>query len=465
MEGEASVNETQPQGRFPPLPPIKLEPELLKPVEIPWQDWAKKSDLWGIFGVRGYIATGLDRPRACRLRCGEGVLETGVRFRKPRLLDRKWTLYGYLLFRGGVYDFLHDDRRTLYLDLRELKLVYEDPLLAMPEKIKLSLGRQYLAEDSGLWYRNYLDGLRLDYRRSHRGFYLFAGGRFEDSRVSNSEETVNLKRHFYLVGRLFYQDWLRKGAVELLYEHVDPERKNIYPFYEPAIPRNRLLWLNLEAQKDWPSGWRLWARASKVWGRSERNFFHHPDPCSGNRETSRREGFWAGGLLWEGGLRFTDESKGLGMALTWAEGKDRYVQPRLANNRRRLFGWERLRFFGDLAHPRLENLLVWNVFGGLSLAPVLGGKVWLEFVFLKYLKVDGKELVRFSRCLNSPLRLGKKDLGEELDLILEWRRMDAENNWSLRLVGSYFWPEEAFLRRRPAYKIYFNFRWLVKHMP
>ncbi len=335
----------------------------------------------------------------------------------------------------------------------------------MPQKFQFSLGRQYLTEDSGIWYRNYLDGLRFDYRRGRLGLYFFAGGRLEDSRVSNSEETVNLKGHLYGLARVFYRDWLKEGAIELLYEHIDPEGDDSYPFYRTIVPKNRLLWLNFEAHKAWPSGFRAWLRFSRVWGQTERINLVRPSPCSGERRILGRETISTGGFLWEGGFKFWDGGKGFGFVVARAEGDKLYVQPRLANNRRLLFGRQRLRFFGDLAHPRLENLLVWNLFGGLRIGSLLGGETRLGIVFLKYQRVAGNERVRFSRCLGSPLKPGKKDLGEELDLILEWQRMGARSNWSFRLVGSYFWPEEAFENRKPAYRIYFNLRWLIKRMP
>jgi len=448
-----------------PVPPgvELLPPAVRKPSSIPWREWATSPEIWTILGVRSYLATGLERPRACRLRGGEGVFETGLRFRKPNFLGSQWTFEGYALFKGGVYDFLHDDYRTLFLDLRELKITSGDPLLRLPSRWTFTLGRQYMAEESGLWYRNYLDAIRADYRKGRWGFYLIGATRFEDSRVSNSEESIDLENHLYALGRFYFRDWFRALSLELLYENVDPDRKHKYQFFEAIVPQNSLLWLNLEGGKRWASGFRVWFRFSKIFGRSERMETLFKDSCSGKRFLVDKEKFWAGGKMWETGLAYFDEVKGLGFLVARGDGQNPYLQPRLANNRRRIFGWERFRVFGDLVNPRLENLFLWEIMGGVRLPEIWQGESWLECLFLGYRRLEPEKPLRISRHIAGALRPEGKDLGKELDILFEWRRKGSHRNLTLRLVGAYFWPEGAFYSDKPAYKVYLWVRWLFKH--
>lgn len=451
------------EGRYPPLPNEGLLPEERGEEFVPWREWATAPELWTVLGLRGYSVMGLKRPKGCRLRGGEGVLEAGLLFRKPHFFSEKWTLEGYALLKGGLYDFIHDEHRTLFLDLKEFKLILEDPLLRLPFKWTVTIGRQYVAEDTGQWYRNYLDALRVDYQKGRWGAYFIGATRFEDYRVSNSEESVDLKHHFYALGRIYYRDWFKGFWGELLYERTNPDRKRHYPFYESVVPDNRLLWLNLSGRMRWASGLEAWAVFSKLWGRTEDVKTAMRRSCSGERLVVDNDRIWADGYLWELGLKYKDEVKGLGLVVLRAGGDDLYVQPRLANNRRILFGWERFRAFGDLLHPRLQNLFLWGLFGGVKLPRVFKGEAWLEALFMDYARLEDKRPLRISRYTAGSLDRNGEHLGDELDVMLEWRKRAPSRKLFFRLVGAYFWPGEAFYSDKPAYKIYFSVRWFFRH--
>jgi len=410
------------EGRYPPLPAGNLLPEPEREVFIPWRKWADKPELWTVLGMRGHSAMGLDRPWGCRLRGGEGVFEAGIHFRKPGLFNRRWTLEGYALLKGGMYDFIHDEHRVLFLDLRELKLILEDPLLRLPFKWTVTIGRQYVAEDYGLWYRNYLDALRVDYQKGRWGFYLIGATRLEDHRVSNSEESVELENHYYALGRLYFRDWFKNLWGEFIYERTNPDRKRHYQFYESVVPDNSLLWFNLGGSVRWASGIDVWAVFSRLFGKTEDLTTSMDFSCSGRHTLMNSRRFWTSGDMLEAGVKYRDELKGLGVLVAVGEGKNLYVQPRLANNRRRLFGWERVRVFGDLLNPDLQNLFLWEVFGGVRFPRVLRGEAWLEALFVDYTRLRDKKPLKVSRYVADSLRPGGNHLGDELDVIFEWKR-------------------------------------------
>ncbi len=479
--GVATASECTVPACPPPSPPLTISTNTPVAVVIPvpverseavkdqinMKNIVKGTEWWAGMVLQGYDATGLITKDGCRLRGSELLGEPEFRFRKTQLFNKNWTLEGDIGVVWGDFRYIHQRHRAVYIDLKELKLRWADPLLRLPFKTNLVLGRQYVAEDSGLWYRNYLDAVRVNYLAEDRGAYLMAATRFEDSRVSNSQESVDLSGHSYLIGRVFWKGWRHELFLEGMYEHVNPRnRYESRRFYEEIAPQRRLWWVNLGGSKRL-THLAFWLRGSVNWGSTERVYLRGRERCSGDRRAKRYQKINIFGGMVEGGAKWMDEMKGIGIRGAWASGHghDFYLQPRIANNREKLFGFSSLHFLGDLSHPKLQNIWLVSVFGGLRLPLPYFTEGWLEALGVRSWRVNDSMSVAMSRYIAPAAYTQLEALGTEADLIVEGRRKGAKKDVTCSLVGSYFWPDNVFPDLRPAYEIYFRITFMFKHRP
>jgi hypothetical protein len=140
-------------------------------------------------------------------------------------------------------------------------------------------------------------------------------------------------------------------------------------------------------------------------------------------------------------------------SLGWAQGSgggvsggiDRsFHQTGLQENKARIGGVKRLRYYGELLDPELSNLRVASAGFGLRFLPNSSA----ELLWHRYQQVQPSTRVAGSRLSQAPAGQSR-DLGHEVDLFIAIREFEG---FELTLTLSRFMPGAAFAadRRDPA---------------
>jgi hypothetical protein len=113
-----------------------------------------------------------------------------------------------------------------------------------------------------------------------------------------------------------------------------------------------------------------------------------------------------------------------------------FRQTGLNSNKDNYRGVTRFRYYGELLRPELSNLKVMTFAVGRRFMSASS----VDLVYRNFRQVYANPLLRAAR-IRAPLNGVDKDVGDEIDLVIgieEWR------NWELSIVGSVFFPGDAY---------------------
>ena len=426
----------------PPIPEVEERREEEKREEEPKERERFFSEFY-LF-VDGSWVDGLDPKDGCWRRGRELLGRLGYRFAFD--LGDWASLWGDIFGGIGYQKFNSTSRRRGWWDVRYLYLLTRTIDERKYPGFDLTLGRMPILEPRSFWYRNYLDGLRLRYQSTLLRGYIFAGGRFTDSRISTSEEKINLQGYKYLIGRLDHQ-YYYKQHLGLFY--IKEYKRNFSNTEGPDVwegvrPKANLNWLGLRLRGEKWRG-KYWLDISYMWGR--RGFadtiFEDCSACKIVTATYTEGVHGFGGELGYKRVWGEVRKRGLGFRLAVAQGSsDRggrnYYLPRISTLMEPLFGPNRIRYYGELTNPELNNLIVLSLFGGQQ----VGEETWIELNLLKYLQYTASPYTPFSRYFISP-NGDSRDLGYEIDLILDGQVAD-DVKWRYVVAGTLFIPGSAY---------------------
>ncbi len=425
---------------------------------------AKKLFVEKYIFLDGYYVRGLKPKNYCG-RDGNAIIgRVGVRFSWQ--LSHSISLWGDIFAGVGHQSFAHSDIDKGWGDIRYLylstKSVYEPDYFGY----YASIGRLPVIEKRGFWFYNYLDGAKIGYKSTLLHWFLFAGTRLEDFRISNSDEKTNIQGYDYFIGYADYQ-YFYKQHIGLFYIS---ERKNKFSnlndvsVWKGVRDKENINWAGLRLKGDVflrNTDTRYWLDIGYMWGK--RGFANTKfNGCTAYKSTVYTEykkerglGLDLGGKALFGktgiGLRF---AMGQGVN-TLKRGKEFYL-PRISNERERMFGLNRIRYYGELTNPDLNNLFILSVFGGYEFYE----NNWFEINVLKYLQYHTSKSLSFGRYFVSP-NGNSRDIGYETDVMLDGEIKTDSNKWRYLITGSVFLPGEAFnglLDRRVAYGIFLKIK-------
>jgi hypothetical protein len=287
-----------------------------------------------------------------------------------------------------------------------------------------------------------------------KSFFLF-GTRFNDSRISNSEERNNIKDYFYLIGNLEHQFYYNHYlSLFLMKEYKDKsdsigETKSVW---DPVKPDKNLNWIGLRLignrnlnQNKYFNMFSYWADIAYMWGENQFVETKSLDCCSAYKIIKDFNYEDVSGFGGELGLAYKRKKWGIGGRIAIGQGEDdneninAFYQPRTSNNKDKLFGPTTVRSYGELSNPDLTNLILLGVFGGLEIKD----KMWLEINLLKYQQYIKTNTTTFSKYFISP-NGESSDLGWEANLIFEGESRTKYAKWRYNLTGAYFKGGQAF---------------------
>ncbi len=420
------------------------------------------TDVWSerYVTLNGHVAEGLKPIDTCRRKGHEILGRIGVRYKFQILgsygvwLDARLGL--------GHQNYLDDNRNKLWLDVRQLYFSTRNPMGTNMPGVYLSIGRIPVADVRGFWFYNSLDSIKAEYLSTQLNGFVLVGTRFNDSRVSNSQEQNNIKDYDYLIGNLDYQFRYANHAALFFvkeYSDIDNAVGDHHSVWEPAKPKNNLTWLGLRLRgaigDDFEHYVRYWLDVAGVWGRTQNISEAACDECGGCRYVTGVSSTKAHGIGGELGALLRSGDFGVGAQIGFAGKK--FIQTRLSNNRAIMLGPTTVRYFGQLANPDLSNIVIAGLFGGYRVRT----NDWLELNLLKYMQYSKDYGTYFSRYLTST-NGNSRDLGYEADLIYEGEVRETASRWRYNVVGSYFRAGSAFNdvdSIKNAYSLYFDLKY------
>ncbi|WP_243644842.1 alginate export family protein [Phorcysia thermohydrogeniphila] len=399
----------------------------------------------------GLSVGGMEIKGGCERRGKELTAKVGVRGSWPILESVR--LFGDVYVGTGYQSYEETSRNKTWGDVRYFYLLAEPPYSGF----RALVGRVPLVEERGFWFYNYVDGVRLEYRDSILSGFLFAGKRLGDSRISNTEERINLDGYAYLIGTLDYQYFYNHHLrFFFLREQRGDFGSSEVSVWSGVKEKESLNWVGLRLNGKFGRK-RVryyWLDVAYMWGK--RGFAQVlEEECTAYKEVLSTSYRKVNGFGMEVGGKMVINNKGVGARVALGQGSNTpseeraFYLPRLSTSREKLFGKNRVRYYGELANPDLNNLVIFSLFGGYRFLP----KNWLEFNLLKYLRYDSSGGTSFSRYFVAP-KSGSKDLGYEIDLMLDGELTTGKSRWRYLLTGSLFVAGGAFDGQLDRDKVY-----------
>jgi alginate production protein len=329
--------------------------------------------------------------------------------------------------------------------------------------LSAQVGRVALIERRSWWWDEDLDAVRAIY--APQGWRLETGLAREMGRVSTARKGIDPKARG--VTRWFGQaslNWAPRHRAEAFWllardGSASPALGTTFAEddEDPVSGRQRWLGVRATGERRWESGYRWTYRADLglLRGRERRTGFGTDDQgrlIAGTTQAVRlRSHAWDLGTQWvlPGDLRPTFSlglAQGSGGGVSG--GIDRsFQQTGLQENKARVGGVKRLRYYGELLDPELSNLRVASAGFGLR---------WLqnssaEILWHRYQQVQALTRLAGSRLGQAPTGLSR-ELGHEIDLFIAMREFDG---FELTLTLARFLPGAGFAvdRRDPAHSI------------
>ena len=389
------------------------------------------------------MANSLEEPGGCKLKGEDFVLKPGLLF--ARKLSDNFTLWGEVRIGTAYQKFLETDRRKIWLDVRQF-YISNRPIFDNTNYYNylFSVGRILISEPRGFWFYNSIDGIRIDYLTTLLKSSFWLGKRINDVYVTNNEERNNISGYTYIAGMLDYQYRYRQHLQAFYvkeYRGSSSKPGDVFDIWSPVKERENLNWIGarwtyLREDIFKSRYFNLWLDLGYMWGNKD-SICSIREDCTATGRVVSVTSDSANGIGFELGGKFINNNTGLGARI--AGGSKDFYQPRVSSNRERLFGPNTIRYYGEFANPDLTNILVVGIFGGYQWK----ANHWLELNILKYDLMNPSAKVSLSRFL--PLPNGEsKDLGWEVDFILEGEEKKISSKWRYYLIGSYFKPGSAY---------------------
>jgi len=403
------------------IPKVKLgneEKQLERTYRLSWYSFTD-----------GLYASELNSGGGCKGKGWEFTERTGVKLFWR--VSESTTLKGDFYVGVGKQNFKTTTRSKAWVSVRYLYFSRPLPVYGF----SVYGGRLPVQEERGFWFSNYLDGVKLGYSSSVLKGFLFLGKRLEDSRVSTSEERINLEGYEYVIGNLDYQ-YFYGHHLELFYlrEYRSSFKgTGIVSVWNDVKEKENLNWLGLRLKGEsiGKDNRYYWFDLAYRWGKkgSAEAMVLGCTAYKSILSTSYRS---VSGWGLELGGKLLRDNKGIGFRLAAAK---EFSLPKLSTSREKLFGFNKVRYYGEIVNPDLSNLIILSTFGGYRLSP----SSWLEVNLLKYLKYRSSEGVSFSRYF--PPSKDSKNVGYEFDVMLDGARGE---NWRYLLTFGLFVPGNAF---------------------
>ena len=330
-----------------------------------------------------------------------------------------------------------NDSRTpdkSYLALREFWVGYKG-FTAYPGE-ELRLGRQRLRNDDGLWRDTNIEALNWTFDTTLLKANLGAAERFSEYRTDLHDLAPDDKDRLHLFGDISAQ-WTPGQWVGLRAHHTHDDGKLKHQGEEvDALDKTEngdLTWLGIEANSD-AYNWRntntvnYWASITGMKGdRDTVNALN----ADGSRPTNAKRSDDVNGWATDIGVRLRlDPQWQVGAAYSRASAE--YEQNGLQSNRSNWTGTQsRVHRFGEAFRGEMNNMQSMSLFGSWQLREDYDASL----VYHKFWRVDGNKPVGSNgidavqnntddvtgAILSStslPLEDGKKDLGQEMDLVV-----------------------------------------------
>ncbi|WP_457678111.1 alginate export family protein [Thermovibrio sp.] len=376
----------------------------------------KREDLYGRFGYRFFK----DLPYGLNLR---GDFRLGLAHQR----------------------YLSSSRNRGWLSIRELYLTNRPITGKAFSGWAFELGRVPIVEPQGFWYYNFLDGLKVYYQSTLLKGYAFLGARLNDNRIYGDEERRNIQGYRYGILRLDYQYYYRHHLGGFFLYENKPSFSDWKRFstWKPAREKKNLKWLGLRLNGNFNGFNDYWLNLAYNWG-SDGTVYSKRLDCSSSYEGLGTSFNKVHGWALDLGLKHKGLSKGLGIRLAYGQGNgdsSLFRQPLLSNNRDYLFGFNRIKYYGEFLDPDLTNLYLVSLFGGVKVSD----SSWFEVNLLQYFRNKSTLRNYFASCF-SPDDNGH-DIGREVDLILDGSLGDKKSRFRYLLVGSLFNPGNAYRDR------------------
>lgn len=406
-----------------------------------------------------------------------GKLETKTRYRHnlsldPKRadetfrLDQELSLRVFTLLTENISVFL--EGKTLYekelyerLDRKKLSWSFERGetwLYAsnlFDSKFSLQVGRQNIREPRSWWWDKDLDAVRLHY--DHRYWHAELSVAQQLGNVSTQEDwnDPNQVGVFRLLGHSAWS-WAKSQRFDtfFLYQNDHSGKRTINQIVKEDREDDSdaaLVWLGSRTSGklnlDWFGDLDYRAEGAWVGGEEKLLDFKKDEKRSGyvrlKSAASRKVSGWA----FDSGLVWAPDWPGrptliLGYAFGSGDsdpehGTDHtFRQSGLFQNKSRLRGVTRFRYYGELLQPELSNLHLWTL--------GMGFRFWkessIELVYHRYYQVDPAPFLRSARIDIDPLGLNRS-IGEEWDLIIG---MEEWNNFVVKVFGSLFRVGSAY---------------------
>lgn len=406
-----------------------------------------------------------------------GKLETKTRYRhnlsldsdradETFRLDQELSLRVFSLLTENIAVFLEGKalyEKELYERLGQRKLFWsfergETWLYAsnlFDSRFSLQVGRQNVREPRSWWWDKDLDAVRLHY--DHRYWHAELSvaqqlGSVSTQKDGNDPEQVGV---FRLLGHAAWS-WAKNQRLDtfLLYQNDHSGKRTIGQTVNEDQEDESdaaLVWvgsrtsgkINVDRFGD------LDYRAEGAWvsGRETLLNFKKDEERSGYRRLQSVETRHVSGWAFDSGLTWSPDVPGrptfiFGYAFGSGDsdpeqGADHaFRQNGLFQNKARLRGVTRFRYYGELLQPELSNLHLWTL--------GIGFRFWkessIEFLYHRYDQVDPAPLLRGARIDIEPLGR-RSNLGEEWDLIIG---MEEWDNFVVKVFGSLFRAGSAY---------------------
>lgn len=322
---------------------------------------------------------------------------------------------------------LHIDVRELYIKSRNLFYNYANFLI----------GRKYLKDRRGWYYRTYLDTIGLFNKNDLLLYEIYLGERLtkNTSSYDPNEVATNLKNAKFFFGHLSYE-FFKENTVEGFFIHEN--NKNA---------RKKLNWLGLRVQGSIPQNY---SNILSYWG-----------------DIARVNGDFKGssikGLGFDVGAKYYFEKYLTAIAGSLAYGSggnNLFVQPSFTNNRSNYLSKDvSFYYYGEFLQPELSNITISSLYL-LHYFDIFKEKS-LILAFHNYLqnKASKIQYIATNKTINPNGK--KKNIGNEIDLILHY---DLFRNSYWRFSIGYFIGGNAFdsqTNKKDGFsgQIYFKYIW------
>ncbi|MBU2972666.1 alginate export family protein [Pseudoalteromonas sp. C2R02] len=357
------------------------------------------------------------------------------------------------------------DESFTFLEVKRFKLIKENFFGSL--FWDLELGRDRLKSRASWLFDDEIDFIELNRNSTLLDINLFAAKWLWDARVGadlntlSEEQKIETTGSKYLSGELNYQ-WFYNHYFQFNILHED--YINSRAFREEEFNLRTLV---RESELTW---FRAALHGSKKYNVStDIDYWFDIATLSGERSIDDpRDDFktiikqkMSGGHAYRMGIttRFENNKYAFGIGYDLASSGEAitkktelFIQPFIASNRSKIFGFSKRRIYGEVLAPQLSNLQVFHLGGGYA----IDENQWLELSLYNYRQDEARSDTLLYRQ-NDLLSGASKDIGWEVDFSLGMR---FPNELRVESVFAYLKAGRSFeyqYDKNGSYRISLNF--------